>query len=475
MSNSLRNITWLFLLLFAASMYAQSNFSTSLHATRNGKNFWYGADTSVTHAPAPGFETLTGVPISHPNVACEGCHAGDGLDANGDPYPASYQPGCVDCHATNSGWTVSENDCYDCHSRQKTEAVTLGYSDVHRSESMKCWDCHDKSIIHGDNGVEYNSMLETGAMTVECEDCHFGSALPNHSSWDPHNGALDCSACHAQTVVSCYNCHFESQVQAHLKRAKQPIHNFVILVNRTKDGQVGTASFQSLTYEGNSWVAFAPYHGHTITGNGRTCSDCHYNMGASNAAIGMYNSTGEIQFVSWDDNAKVLSWINGVIPMPEDYRSTFKMDFITYDGDPNDPVAPSTNWSYIGENTWDGHQMFFATPLSKIQMAKLGFDTTLTAITPGGQLPEGFVLKQNYPNPFNPSTTIEFQLPEAATVTLKVYNVVGAEVASMLQGQRMNAGLHRFTFDGSRLSSGVYLYQLSTASYKATRKMVLIR
>ncbi|MCB0293369.1 MAG: T9SS type A sorting domain-containing protein, partial [Calditrichaeota bacterium] len=184
---------------------------------------------------------------------------------------------------------------------------------------------------------------------------------------------------------------------------------------------------------------------------------------------------GEIQFVSWDDNAKVLSWINGVIPMPEDYRSSFKMDFITYDGDPHDPVAPSTNWSYIGENTWDGHQMFFATPLSKIQMAKLGFDTTLTAITPGGQLPDGFVLKQNYPNPFNPSTTIEFQLPEAATVTLKVYNVVGAEVASMLQGQRMNAGLHRFTFDGSRLSSGVYLYQLSTASYKATRKMVLIR
>ncbi|MCB0313244.1 MAG: hypothetical protein KDH84_08270, partial [Calditrichaeota bacterium] len=93
-------------------------------------------------------------------------------------------------------------------------------------------------------------------------------------------------------------------------------------------------------------------------------SDCHYNMGASNAAIGMYNTTGEIQFVSWDDNAKVLSWINGVIPMPEDYRSSFKMDFITYDGDPHDPVAPSTNWSYIGENTWDGHQMFFATPLS---------------------------------------------------------------------------------------------------------------
>ena len=359
--------------LLSVSLYAQANFNTSLHKTRAGKNYWYGANTN---APKPGFESLTNVPITHENLDCISCHPADGLDANGDPYPTPYVPGCVDCHATKSGYAVSEDNCYGCHERQATEVNKLGYSDVHRDATnpLKCWDCHKKAELHGDDGVAYNSFLETGAMKTDCSDCHTATAgtLPDHSEYDPHYGRLHCDACHVQSVISCYNCHFESMVQSKIKRPKQPIHDFVILVNREKDGKVGTATFHSLSYQGKAWTAIAPYHAHTITANGRRCPDCHANQGGTIEAIEQYNSTGQIKFAAWNSSDRTLGWLHGVVPLPDDFATSFKMDFLTYDGSTSDPPTLSDNWSYIGKDSWDGFQMFFATPLTKAQMARLG-------------------------------------------------------------------------------------------------------
>ncbi|MEJ2636085.1 MAG: T9SS type A sorting domain-containing protein [Calditrichia bacterium] len=485
MRHSLLNFRILLLLVvFSFALYGQANFATSLHKERKGKNYWYGADTSVTHAPAPGFESLTNVPISNPNVACLSCHPGDNLDANGDPYPIPY-PGanCVDCHATATSpfpGPVTEDDCYGCHSRQKAEKVTLGYADVHRDAStpLECWDCHRKSDLHGDDGISYNSMLEPGAIKADCANSGCHDNLPaGHAANDPHGGALHCSACHTKSVISCYNCHFESQVDAALKRAKQQIHDYVILVNRTSDGKVHTATFQSLSYKGNSWVAFAPYAAHTITKtDARKCADCHLNFGGQVAAIQEYNTNHLIQFATWNSTDSTLSWLHGVVPMPADYQTTFKMDFITYNGDPSDPVAPSKNWSFLKSN-WDGHQMFFATPLTKVQMQKLGFDTTLTAIEKNSdvQMPYDFALEQNYPNPFNPGTIIEFELRQSATVTLRVYNILGEEIVTLINNQKMAAGKHQVNFDAGNLSSAIYFYRLESGGLSQIRKMFLMQ
>jgi hypothetical protein len=97
-------------------------------------------------------------------------------------------------------------------------------------------------------------------------------------------------------------------------------------------------------------------------------------------------------------------------------------------------------------------------------------------------LPETFVLHQNYPNPFNPSTTFSFELPEASEVRLALYDVLGREVAVVVN-QWMNAGVHKVSYDGrtgndgggSNLPSGVYLYRLTAGSYTRTLKMVLLR
>ena len=88
--------------------------------------------------------------------------------------------------------------------------------------------------------------------------------------------------------------------------------------------------------------------------------------------------------------------------------------------------------------------------------------------------PQQYTLSQNYPNPFNPSTQIQYALPEATQITLEVFNSVGQKVMDLVNGQQP-AGYHTATFVASGLSSGVYLYKLTTPSFTETKKMLLIK
>jgi hypothetical protein len=89
-----------------------------------------------------------------------------------------------------------------------------------------------------------------------------------------------------------------------------------------------------------------------------------------------------------------------------------------------------------------------------------------------GQSPSTYSLEQNFPNPFNPSTKINYTLNQAGFVQLKVYNILGVEVATLVNGYKYS-GDHSVDFNASKLSSGVYLYQLSVNNFTQTRKMIL--
>ena len=89
-------------------------------------------------------------------------------------------------------------------------------------------------------------------------------------------------------------------------------------------------------------------------------------------------------------------------------------------------------------------------------------------------LSRNFHLHQNYPNPFNPSTTIEFDMPKTSEVTLKIFNILGEEVATLLSASLLS-GSHSVEWDASSLASGVYLYRLKAEDYVETRKMILMR
>jgi hypothetical protein len=108
-----------------------------------------------------------------------------------------------------------------------------------------------------------------------------------------------------------------------------------------------------------------------------------------------------------------------------------------------------------------------------------GYERKLLSQIPTGleQAPivaSSFKLEQNYPNPFNPSTTISWQLQVDAFVSLKVYDVLGNEVASLVNEEKP-AGIYEVEFDASTLSSGTYFYRLEAGSFVQTRKMILLK
>ena len=102
-------------------------------------------------------------------------------------------------------------------------------------------------------------------------------------------------------------------------------------------------------------------------------------------------------------------------------------------------------------------------------------NVTLTGVAMSQQsLPQRYTVSQNFPNPFNPSTTIQFALPRSGHVTLKVYNLLGQEVSTLVDDVR-EAGNYTVRFDASRLASGVYFYRLQSGSFSVVKKMALLK
>jgi hypothetical protein len=97
-----------------------------------------------------------------------------------------------------------------------------------------------------------------------------------------------------------------------------------------------------------------------------------------------------------------------------------------------------------------------------------------TFVEINGNIPIEYKLDQNYPNPFNPTTNINFSLPERSFVELKVYNILGTEISTIVN-KELPDGNYTYTFNAGNLSSGIYLYKLNTGKLSITKKMTLIK
>ena len=115
---------------------------------------------------------------------------------------------------------------------------------------------------------------------------------------------------------------------------------------------------------------------------------------------------------------------------------------------------------------------------NSIHSAQLGFWFEWQIVTDvedeNNTLPLIYKLEQNYPNPFNPSTIIKFAVPERSNVLIKIYDILGSEVTTLVN-EELDAGWYEKIFDAASLSTGVYIYRMKAGNYVSTKKMLMIK
>ena len=142
-----------------------------------------------------------------------------------------------------------------------------------------------------------------------------------------------------------------------------------------------------------------------------------------------------------------------------------KVAFFTFDG-----LSLDSDTDSLTEYYWYG----FTTAAPQVQVLNWFGITTGVDRRTDDQIPSAFKLSQNYPNPFNPNTTINFSVPNQSKVLIKVYDILGKEVATLVNGEKA-AGNYSVDFNASKLASGMYIYTIQAGNYTATKKMMLLK
>ena len=143
------------------------------------------------------------------------------------------------------------------------------------------------------------------------------------------------------------------------------------------------------------------------------------------------------------------------------------------DSIPSDPQNTGTYGNYVFKvqryaPTYPGLIGKDLTPGGFIELYPSGIENT------GSSIPDKFELSQNYPNPFNPTTNINFSISNAQFVTLKIYDMLGKEIATLVN-EKLNAGSYKVNWNASAISSGVYYYRITAGNFVETKKMILLK
>ncbi len=221
----------------------------------------------------------------------------------GEQFNMSLPEGCTKCHidscdschkdfasyprSAEHGKKVEMDTCVECH-HARAGVNYVGYlgghekegpsADIHHQLGLNCTDCHTPAEIHG-NGEVYSSEKE--AVKIRCEDCHnspgkvingvavtqFSTEIPAHKI---HEGKLDCSACHAGWMQTCYNCHLETK-----KVDKSYVDKFYLGVGY--EGEIKPFYYQRVSKGNKSYDRWVEWTPHTISAKAHNCSFCHQN------------------------------------------------------------------------------------------------------------------------------------------------------------------------------------------------------
>jgi hypothetical protein len=173
----------------------------------------------------------------------------------------------------------------------------------------------------------------------------------------------------------------------------------------------------------------------------------------------------------WEMNSRSVSFIGGLISvkipeLPSGAAGCKGLVWLMRSKDGN-------SWINIG-GILSGDELTSTTPVINLSDFAIGITDNQSAAEMEAAIPAEYSLSQNYPNPFNPSTKIQYQLPEAGYVTIKVYDMLGRQ-AACIADCRKAAGFHTASFDAGNLPSGVYIYEIAVNKYRAAKKMLLLK
>jgi len=225
----------------------------------------------------------------------------------------------------------------------------------------------------------------------------------------------------------------------------------------------------SSTYEFKIPETFAAVKRFTVTGyayNKEDTASVSWNIFTSPLAILNSDSTGVKDSTSFSYQIKVFNYYQDALSFSlsgaPDSLSIDSNGLITGNFGEMDTTF---NFSIIVNNQHSN---------SDTLKFKLVVSKNITGIDNQENLPDKFYLSQNYPNPFNPSTTIEYNIPKAGLVTLKIYDILGREVRTIVNKEK-TAGSYKISFNASSFASGVYFYRLTSGGFTLIKKMVLLK
>lgn len=243
---------------------------------------------------------------------------------------------------------------------------------------------------------------------------------------------------------------------------------------------VSNTGFHMIAFFGDSqnslgvnYYFLTPARGDDASRAGISCGNTSTPWSAESYAAGPELDDGALHhMVSTLNGSEITLYIDGVLQQADPLDTNNSIDRIS------NAFAYLAKGGYVADDEWKGEILEF-----NIYSKALSADEVLFLYNKGATavqgkkedaIPAAYNLSQNYPNPFNPTTTISFSLPNSAFVSLKVYNMLGKEVGTLVNGVR-GAGTHSVQFNASNISSGVYFYTLHTENFTETKKMLLLR
>jgi hypothetical protein len=214
----------------------------------------------------------------------------------------------------------------------------------------------------------------------------------------------------------------------------------------------------------------------------QTALNTNYVQSLTISGEDIFASTGRL-FLSTDRGALWTDVTTGLSNLPVFALATYENNVFALTNWGN--IFLSTNngadWELINEGIIDTLVLAIGINDSYIFASGVGegiwrrpISEMITNIENTIELPKTFTIEQNYPNPFNPGTTIKYSVPKLSFVTIKIYDVLGSEVAALVNEEKP-IGRYEVTFDATQLPSGVYFYRLQAGSFVQTRKMILLK